>query len=105
MNFLKKHLNSIVIILITIMVSCILIISFNNSSKSYEEAALRQVEDNINKAVVTCYSIEGFYPSNIDYLVDNYGLIINDNKVNVFYQALGSNIFPDIMVTYKGSQK
>lgn len=87
------------------MVSCISIIAFNNSENSYDEATLRQVEDSINKAVVTCYSVEGFYPSSIDYLIDNYGLIINKDKINVFYQALGSNLYPDIMVTYKGSKR
>lgn len=86
------------------MVSCILIIAINNSENSYNKENLRLVEDNIKKAVVTCYSIEGFYPSDIDYLIDNYGLIIDNDKINIFYQALGSNLFPDIMVTYKGSK-
>ena len=32
---------------------------------------------------------------------ENYGLIIDAKKVNVFYQSEGSNMFPDIMVSKK----
>lgn len=96
------NISTIVIVCITIMVSCILFVSIDQSEKKYDEAELERIETNIRKAIVTCYSIEGYYPSDIEYLVDNYGLIIDDSKINVFYQVLGSNLFPDILVTYKG---
>lgn len=86
------------------MVSCIIWISVDNSADNYKQAALENVESNIKKAVVTCYSVEGYYPSDLQYLIDNYGLVINTKKMNVFYQSLGSNLFPDIMVTYKGAE-
>ena len=72
------------------------------SKKSYERHQLTAIEENIKKAALTCYSIEGYYPSNIQYLKDTYGLVIDDSKINVFYQAAGANLFPDILVTYKG---
>ena len=50
---------------------------------------------------MTCYSVEGYYPSSLSYLEENYGLIIDEKKVNVFYQSEGSNMFPDIMVSRK----
>lgn len=85
------------------MVSIIIVISINRSSDYYNNSQLDIIENNINKAIMTCYSIEGYYPDNIDYLIDNYGLVIDKKKVNVFYQALGANIYPDIMVSYKGN--
>ncbi len=72
-----------------------------NSQKEYNQNELERIESNIRKAAITCYSIEGFYPSDLDYLEENYGLVINDQEINVFYQVVGSNIFPDIMVTRK----
>ena len=72
------------------------------SMKSYERHQLATIEENIKKAALTCYSIEGYYPSNIQYLKDTYGLVIDDSKINVFYQATGANLLPDILVTYKG---
>lgn len=71
------------------------------STSSYEAKSLEIIEDNIRKAAMTCYSVEGYYPSDISYLQEHYGLVIDMQKVNVFYQSLGSNLFPDIMVTYK----
>lgn len=84
------------------MVSCIIIVAVNKSEDSYKKANLDLVKTNINKAVMTCYTSEGFYPDSLDYLKANYGLIIDETKINVFYEALGSNLYPDIMVTYKG---
>lgn len=72
-----------------------------NSQKEYNQNELERIESNIRKAAITCYSIEGFYPSDLDYLEENYGLVINNQEINVFYQVVGSNIFPDIMVTRK----
>ncbi len=73
------------------------------SQTYYKNNQLETIEDSIRKALVTCYVSEGFYPSSLDYLKDNYDLVISD-KVNVFYQAVGSNIFPDFMVSYKEKQ-
>ncbi len=85
---------------------CVMFISIfagiSASKKSYERHQLTTIEENIKKAALTCYSIEGYYPSNIQYLKDTYGLVIDDSKINVFYQAAGANLFPDILVTYKG---
>ena len=53
------------------------------------------------KAAINCYAIEGFYPADIDYLKDNYGLIIDD-RYNVFYEVQASNIMPNISVNRRG---
>ena len=44
----------------------------------------QRIEDSIKKATIECYSIEGFYPSNLDYLKE------------------GENIMPNIYVYRKG---
>lgn len=71
------------------------------SESSYSENEIQTIEENIRKAAMTCYSVEGYYPSSLSYLEENYGLIIDAKKVNVFYQSEGSNMFPDIMVSKK----
>ena len=55
----------------------------------------------IQRASVQCYAIEGRYPSSIDYLVENYGLQIDDKKYAVFYEGFASNIMPDITVSLR----
>ncbi len=87
--------------ILSLLIVGILFCGILNSQKEYNQNELDRIELNIRKAVITCYSIEGFYPSSIDYLEENYGLVIDKREINVFYQAVGSNIFPDIMVTRK----
>ena len=90
----------VVIFILSILIIGIIFVGINNSVNSYDDNKLEMIENNIRKALITCYSSEGFYPSDINYLKENYSLVIDDS-VNVFYQAVGSNIFPDFMVSYK----
>ena len=62
---------------------------------SYDEE-LRMLERSIWKGVVSCYAVEGFYPESVDYLIENYGIRVDDAKFVVHYSIFGSNIMPDI---------
>jgi uncharacterized protein (DUF4213/DUF364 family) len=57
------------------------------------------LRESIRKATVECYAIEGRYPPNVKYLQDHYGIRIDRNRYNVFYEGFASNIIPDITVT------
>lgn len=50
------------------------------------------------KAVVQCYTIEGEYPRDIEYLEKNYGLEYNHEKYFIDYEIFASNIMPNIDV-------
>ena len=73
----------------------------NNTQDSLKEDELVRLKDNIMKAAVNCYAIEGFYPADLSYLEDNYGLII-DERYNVFYEVQASNIMPSGSVNRRG---
>lgn len=66
-----------------------------------EEAQL--IEQRIEQAAVLCYALEGSYPKDVRYLEQNYGVVIDDEKYNVFYQSLGSNMKPEVQVYRKGA--
>ena len=38
------------------------------SESSYSENEIQTIEENIRKAAMTCYSVEGYYPSSLSYL-------------------------------------
>lgn len=65
----------------------------------------RQIEDIIRQYAVYCYAQEGAYPMDLKYLQDNYGLIINENLYDYYYDAFASNIMPDIVVTAKETER
>jgi len=52
----------------------------------------------VKKAALTCYAVEGAYPSRVDYLEENYGLSYDHELYLVSYSAFASNLFPDVRV-------
>lgn len=59
---------------------------------------IQTLEQAVNRGIVHCYSIEGRYPESLQYLKEHYGLTYDDTKFFVDYQALGSNIMPDVTI-------
>ena len=62
-----------------------------------EEGRLR-LEESIRRAAVTCYAVEGMYPPSLEYLVEHYGIQINEELYTVKYEIFASNLVPDITV-------
>jgi len=65
----------------------------------------RVLEESIRRAVVSCYALEGSYPQDIEYLEENYGVRIDENKYSVKYSIFASNIMPEITVLDVGSEE
>lgn len=77
------------------------LISVNRAGKFTSEQNLEVLEKTINEAVVSCYSIEGKYPKDIEYLEKNYNLYVNHEKYLVDYDIFASNIMPEVVVIDK----
>ena len=45
-----------------------------------------------------CYAVEGSYPASLDYLEENYGLLVNHDRFIVTYEAFASNLMPQVNV-------
>lgn len=88
----RKNLVIAVILIAAVM------IMIHSADENLDGERLSQLEEAIRRAAVSCYAIEGFYPADTDYLVENYGLIIDESKYTVFYDAFASNILPEITV-------
>lgn len=54
--------------------------------------------DAVRRSAVQCYALEGRFPSDVAYLEDNYGLVIDRTKYVVYYESMGANILPQIRV-------
>lgn len=69
--------------------------SVSETTKSEQLKSIRQA---VTRAAIQCYSIEGFYPPDLPYLEQNYGLRIDEQQYIVDYRCFASNIMPDITV-------
>ncbi len=62
---------------------------------------LRLLEDALRRGAAACYAAEGFYPPELTYLCRHYGVIIDESRYVVYYDAFASNLMPDITVLKK----
>lgn len=85
-------------IVLFIAVILIMLYGFQDAAQSSKEESLRIIEDNLRRAVVSCYALEGIYPPNVKYLQEKYGLQLNEGKYIVHYEIFAENIMPDITV-------
>jgi uncharacterized membrane-anchored protein len=81
------------------MLAAVLIVRGLNSTEDVSRVEQeRMLNDSVRRAVVACYAIEGRYPESVEYMVENYGVRVDENKFKVYYYAFGSNIMPDFDV-------
>ena len=73
-------------------------VSIANSNESRKSENLNIIESGVRRAATECYAVEGFYPEDIQYLIDNYDLHIDEDRCIVHYSPVSSNIMPDIRV-------
>ena len=62
---------------------------------------IESVRKSIENAAVQCYALEGHYPPNIQYLKENYSIIINEDAYIYHYDIEASNIMPTVLVFKK----
>ena len=65
--------------------------TLNARHATQEQRAL--LEDAITRALVTCYAVEGRYPSSLSYLEENYA---------VFFSSFADNVLPSVRVVPRG---
>lgn len=63
-----------------------------------DQEGLRMAQEAVERAVVSCYSLEGIYPATYEDLKAKSGLAIDEEKYIVFYDIFASNIRPSVTV-------
>jgi len=61
----------------------------------------QQLEDALRRTAAACYASEGFYPPDVDYMVQHYGLQYDEAVYRVHYEIFASNLMPEITVVEK----
>lgn len=98
---MKKIKFKILTVALIILFACYFYYGVKNVQKANEEEKFEILSDAIKRSAVQCYAIEGFYPPSIEYLEDNYGLVVDHDNYVVIYHVFASNIMPDIEVYLK----
>ena len=88
---------AIVLLMILLLVGVWLLVT--RVGRSSGEAQTEFVTEAVHNAALTCYAVEGAYPTSLEYLRANYGLAYDQSRYMVRYDSFGSNLMPDISVT------
>lgn len=95
--------NLLLSVLIFCAVLCLFWFGFGSALHANNEEKLNVTRTAIQKAIVNCYAVEGFYPPSIEYLEDHYGITVDSDKYIVHYETAGTNVMPSVEVLEKGS--
>jgi len=90
--------NSILSIVIFFFVLTIFLLGISVLEKRTDTQAMQTLEQAVNRGIIHCYTMEGAYPENLQYLKDHYGLIYDEERFFVDYQILGSNLIPEVTI-------
>ena len=89
---------AIVPLLFTVAVMGMILYGLRQTEEASRAEGLRILEDSIRRAVVIAYAVEGRYPESVEYIVDNFGIHIDNTRYVVHYKIFASNLLPDITV-------
>lgn len=98
MNIKLQNASAIITVVVTAAVLLTVVWGFNITRSSHNEEQLAVVKNAVERAAIQCYSLEGAYPPNVEYLFDNYGVAIDRTRFTVLYDNRGSNFMPQITV-------
>ena len=72
--------------------------AFSTLGQDHSVQDKQQLETALTRSAVACYAAEGRYPSDLQYLEENYGVQVNKELYTVKYEFIASNLMPDITV-------
>lgn len=84
-----------------VAVICVFIIGITFISSKNNKDEKEILVNAINKDIVHCYAVEGYYPPTLEYLSEHYGLTYDSSKYLVDYEPIGNNIMPVVTIVEK----
>ena len=90
--------------MIYLLCPLVLILYIQGLSSIDESTISRQqesLEKAINRDIIHCYAVEGFYPPSLEYIEDHYGLTYDKELFFVDYQPIASNLRPNVTILLK----
>lgn len=88
--------------ILSVCVFLAFLLLFTQGISSFSAGTVKRQKESLENAIMRsityCYTVEGSYPGNLEYLKEYYGLIYDEDLFFVDYRTSGSNILPDITI-------
>lgn len=86
---------------LVVVVLCFFMTGITNISAGHAQEDKTRLEEALRRSAVACYAAEGIYPPTVEYMVEHYGIQIDENRFAVSYNITAQNLMPDITVLEK----
>ena len=98
-----KRKSWILWVLLLLLLAVLLLFLFvrMDPGRDLSESSAQAIKDAVRRGALQCYAVEGAYPSDLQYLEENYGLQVNREDFYVTYEAFASNLPPTVRVTMR----
>lgn len=97
-NIISRLLGWLVLPVIAAAVLLCFSLAVSNLDRGGDSENLRLLEDALRRSCAACYASEGYYPPDLDYLKEHYGLQIDEKRYTVLYRAFAENLMPEITI-------
>lgn len=84
-----------------ILLMLVFVSSIGNQNTDRQEETLASA---LERDIMHCYALEGYYPPSLKYIEDHYGLVYDKEKYIVDYRPVANNIYPNIAIIKKGNR-
>ena len=101
----KRPITSLLAFLCFAVIVVFVVTSMTRISGDMDDKQIEIAENTIRRYAAQCYAVEGFFPEDLGYLEENYGLHLNIEKFVYHYVYVGSNILPEISIFLIESDK
>ncbi len=81
-----------------VLMVCLVVVGVEVMEESTRQQSAASIRETVLASALQCCAIEGAYPQSLQYLVDNYGLTVNQDDYVITYEAFASNVVPSVVV-------
>ena len=103
-QWFRKHSFGLSVLLFAACLGAyIVMMGWLGTSRSAEQE--KALNTSLERCITNCYALEGFFPPDLQYMEDHYGLSYDKNLFFVDYQPVAANIRPDYFVLLLKEEK
>lgn len=102
---MKKLLKLLIFLLLLALAAKMTFSALSRVHGAKGEEDLQNLTQALRRGAVACYAQEGFYPPDIDFLLEYSGITWDRNRYWIHYEIFASNLMPDITVIEKSYEK
>ena len=97
-GFVKSLISGVIPLIFTGILVAIVFIGLGQTEEASRAEGIRLLEEAIVRVAIHSFAVNGYFPADIDYIVDYYGVFIDTTRFVVHYDAFAPNILPNIRV-------